>query len=42
MENFFVITKNSFISNNNLNTIVTDMNNVESSTDSDNGKIYMQ
>jgi hypothetical protein len=34
-EKFFIITKYSLISNSNVNTDVTDMNNIESSTDSD-------
>jgi len=32
---FFIISKYCLISNSNENTIITDMNNVESSTDSD-------
>ncbi|KAG4087833.1 hypothetical protein H8356DRAFT_1325011 [Neocallimastix lanati (nom. inval.)] len=33
-ENFYIITKYCPISNSNVNTVVTDMNNIESSTDS--------
>jgi len=32
---FFIITKYSPISNSNVNTVITDMKNIESSTDSD-------
>ena len=34
MENFFIISKYCPISNINVNIVVTDMNNIESSTDS--------
>ena len=38
---FFVISKYCPVSNSNVNTIVTDINNVESSTDSDSSnKVY--
>jgi len=37
MENFFIISKYCPISNINVNIVVTDMNNIESSTDSDSG-----
>ena len=40
-ENFYIITKYCPISNSNVNTVVTDMNNIESSTDSDcSNKVY--
>ena len=34
-EKFFIISKYCPISNNNVNTVITEMNNIESSTDSD-------
>jgi len=35
MKNFFVNTKYCLISNSNVNSVVTDMNNIESSLDFD-------
>jgi len=40
-ENIFIISKYFPLSNNNVNTVITDMNNVESSTNSDcSNEIY--
>jgi len=36
-EKFFIISKYCPISNSNVNTVITDMNNIESNTDSDSG-----
>jgi len=38
MKNFFIITKYCPISNSNVNIFITDMNNIDSSTDSDSSK----
>jgi len=40
-EKYFIISKYCLISNSNVNTIITNMNNIESSTDSDsNNEVY--